>query len=107
MPLFMVDYASLGNHVREEKLLDCLDLLEIMADGRFIFELCSQEGKLQYMLPAYKSIYPDLARLDPVYGQLYSMLLSEENGVLRYGERFYEEFNQKSADMLNALMQPE
>ena len=95
MPLFMVDYASLGNHVREEKLLDCMDLLEIMADGRFIFELCSQEGKLQYMLPACKSVYHDLARLDPLYG------------VLRYGKRFYEEFYKKSDDMLNAMMKPE
>ena len=43
MPLFMADYASLGNHVREEKLLDCLDLLEIMTDKEFIFELCMQE----------------------------------------------------------------
>lgn len=90
MPLFMVDYASLGNHVREEKLLDCLDLLEIMADRSFIFNLCAQEGKLQYMLPARKSVYPDLARLDPLYDQLYRMLLPEENGVLRYGKRFYQ-----------------
>ena len=27
MPLFMVDFASLGRDVHEEKLLDCLDLL--------------------------------------------------------------------------------
>ena len=41
MPLFMVDYASLSNNVREEKLLDCLDLLEIMTDKEFIFDLAS------------------------------------------------------------------
>ena len=35
----MVDFASLGQNVREEKLLDCLDLLEIMADPQFIYEL--------------------------------------------------------------------
>ena len=49
----------------------------------------------QYMLPACKSVYHDLARLDPLYDQLYRMLLSEENGVLRYGKRFYEEFSKK------------
>ena len=104
MPLFMVDYASLGNHVREEKLLDCLDLLEIMADGRFVFELCAQDGKLQYMLPACKSIYSDLSILDPLYSQLYKMLLPVENGVFRYGTRFYEDFYKNSDDLLHALM---
>ena len=103
MPLFMVDYASLGNHVREEKLLDCLDLLEIMTDRSFIRDLCAQEGKLQYMLPALKSVYSDLAELDPLYGRLYEMLLPEENGVFRYGARFYEEFYQNSDDLLNEL----
>ena len=107
MPLFMVDYASLGNNVREEKLLDCLDLLEIMADRRFAFDLCAQEGKLQYMLPACKSVYPDLAGLDPLYGELFKMLLSEENGVISYGARFYEEFYKNSDDLLNVLMKPE
>ena len=107
MPLFMVDYASLGNHVREEKLLDCLDLLEIMADSRFVYDLCAQEGKLQYMLPALKSVYPALAELDPLYRRLYEMLLPEENGVFRYGARFYEEFYQKSGDLLEELKKPE
>ena len=107
MPLVRVDYASLGTSVREEKLLDCLDLLEIMTDRRFVFELCAQEGKLQYMLPACKSVYPDLAALDPLYGQLYTMLLPEENGVFRYGARFYEAFYKNSDDLLNALMKPE
>ena len=105
MPLFMVDYASLGNHVREEKLLDCLDLLEIMADGQFIYDLCAPEGKLQYMLPACKSVYRQLAQLDPLYDQLYEMLLPEENGVFRYGAHFYEDFYRKSDDLLKSLME--
>lgn len=105
MPLFMVDYASLGNQVREEKLLDCLDLLEIMAEGQFIYDLCAPEGKLQYMLPACKSVYRRLARLDPLYDQLYEMLLPEENGVFRYGARFYEDFYRKSDDLLRSLME--
>ena len=105
MPLFMVDYASLGNHVQEEKLLDCLDLLEIMADPHFSFALCMQEGKLQYMLPACKSVYPRLAAFDPLYDRFYEMLLPEENGVFRYGTQFYEDFYNISDGMLKKLME--
>ncbi len=105
MPLFMVDYASLGNHVKEEKLLDCLDLLEIMADPEFAFALCLQEGKLQYMLPACRSVYPRLAAYDPLYDQLYETLLPEENGVFRYGPQFYEDFYDISDDLLAKLME--
>ena len=105
MPLFMVDYASLGNNVREEKLLDCLDLLEILADSQFIYDLCAPEGKLQYMLPACKSVYQRLAEMDPLYDQLYEMLLPEENGVFRYGISFYEDFYKKSDAMLKSLME--
>ncbi len=105
MPLFMVDYASMGNHVQKEKLLDCLDLLEIMADPQFLYALCMQEGKLQYMLPSCKSVYPRLATSDPLYNQLYDMLLPEENGVFRYGPQFYEDFYNISDDMLKKLME--
>ncbi len=104
MPLFMVDYASLGNNVREEKLLDCLDLLEIMTDEEFIYELCMQEGSLQYMLPSRMSVYQRLAESDPVYDQLYKLLVSEENGMFRYGNTFYEEFYKKSDAFLESLM---
>ena len=103
MPLFMVDYASLSNNVREEKLLDCLDLLEIMTDKEFIFDLCVQEGRLQYMLPPCMSVYGRLAEMDPVYDQLYQQLLPEENGVFRYKKSFYEEFYRKSDELLESL----
>ena len=104
MPLFMVDYASLGKHARGEKLLDCLDLLEIMTDEEFIFELCMQEGRLQYMLPPCMRVYGRLAEMDPIYDQLYQLLLPEENGVFRYGKSFYEDFYRKSDEILEALM---
>ena len=104
MPLFMGDYASLGNHVREDKLLDCLDLLEIMTDQEFIFNLCLPDGKLQYMLPPCRSVYPRLAEIDPIYDQLYRQLLPEENGVFRYGKSFYEDFYQKSDKLLESLV---
>ena len=104
MPLFMVDFVSLGRNVREEKLLDCLDLLEIMADQAFIYDMCTAEGQLQYMLPACKSVYPELAKLDPLYDQFLNMLLPEENGVFRYGAHFYEDFYQRSAAIFDQLM---
>ena len=103
MPLFQVDYASLSHHVKEEKMLDCLDLLEIMTDKEFIYGLCMQEGRLTYMLPPSMSVYGRLAEADPIYKQLYEMLLSEENGVFRYGETFYEEFYNKSDVLLQSL----
>ena len=103
MPLFMADFASLGMHVQEEKLLDCLDLLEIMTDPQFIYDLCVQEGQLQYMLPALKSVYAELGKLDPLYHTLFRMLLSEENGVFRYGVRFYEDFYNRSDALMNSL----
>ncbi len=89
--------------MREEKLLDCLDLLEIMADPQFIYNLCVQEGKLQYMLPARKSVYAGLSGLDPLYNTLFGMLLSEENGVFRYGARFYEDFYSRGNALLDSL----
>ena len=105
MPLFMVDYASIGNHVAEEKMLDCLDLIEIMSDPEFIYKLCTANGEIQYMLPACRSVYPRLAELDPLYDSFYEMLAKDENGVFRYGAAFYEEFYEKSDALLERLKQ--
>ena len=104
MPLFMVDFASLGRNLRGEKLLDCLDLMEIMTDEDFIYELCTSGGELQYMLPADKRVYPRLAKWDSLYHRLYEMLLSEDNGVFRYGKKFYEDFYVRSDGLLQMLL---
>ena len=106
MPLFMVDYLAMGGGVSPEKLLDCLDLMEIAADESFVCEVCTEGGRLQYMLPANRNVYPRLAALDPLYEQFFRMLDSEENGVFRYGARFYEEFDQKSSRLLEMLDAP-
>lgn len=104
IPLFMVDFASIGKNVREEKLLDCLDLLEILTDRQFLYDLCTKEGQqLQYMLPCSKSVYADLAKLDPLYDRFYELLLPEENGVFRYGPQFYEEFYKRSGELQEQL----
>ena len=100
----MVDFASIGKNVREEKLLDCLDLLEILTDRQFLYDLCTKEGQqLQYMLPCSKSVYADLAKLDPLYDRFYELLLPEENGVFRYGPQFYEEFYKRSGELQEQL----
>ena len=105
MPMFMADLISMGKNVREEKLLDCLDLIEIMVDPQFIYELCTQDGQLQYMLPADRRLYPMLAELDPIYQQFYSILDSDENGVIRYGTHFYEDFNQIGDELMQDLIE--
>ena len=105
MPMFMADLISMGKNIREEKLLDCLDLIEIMVDPQFIYELCTQDGQLQYMLPADRRLYPMLAELDPIYQQFYSILDSDENGVIRYGTHFYEDFNQIGDELMQDLIE--
>ncbi|MBO7372788.1 MAG: hypothetical protein J6U19_00930 [Oscillospiraceae bacterium] len=104
MPLFFCDMVSIGKHVREEKLLDCLDLLEIVTDEDFIYEICTMNGQLQYMLPANRNLYPRLAKLDPLYQQFFRLLNSDENSPFRYGAAFYEDFDRGAGDMLKNLV---
>lgn len=86
-----------------EKLLDCLDLMEIMADSDFIYDLCTTGGKLQYMLPADASVYPRLAQLDPIYDEFYQIASNEDNGVLRFGKHFFTEYPKKRAELQHIL----
>ena len=103
MPLMMTDLVSLGTDIDTEKLLDCLDMMEIMADSRFIYDLCTTNGKLQYMLPADMSVYPQLARLDPIYEEFFQIANNEDNGILRFGKHFYTNYLQKEAELLRIL----
>ncbi len=103
MPLFMIDYLALGIHPRGEKLLDCLDLMELSVDGEFIYDQCTEGGKLQYMLPVNRSVYPRLAEWDPVYRRFFEILSSDENSVFRYGPDFYEDFYRRNDEMLALL----
>ena len=103
MPLFMTDFISMGYSTSGEKLLDCLDIMEIVTDSSFIRELCTGENGLEYMLPADKTLYPVFAEADPVYEQLYDMVSDENNGILRYGSNFYEEFDLRKAYLLDLV----
>ena len=103
MPLFMTDCLAMGARVRGEKLLDCADLIELAAGEDLLFDFCAGDGRPLYFLPANKRAYPRLAALDPLYGDFLRRLDSEENGVFRYGPRFYEEFRSESEALMRAL----
>ena len=103
MPLFMTDFISMGQSTSGEKLLDCLDIMEIVTDSSFVRDLCTGENGLEYMLPADKTLYPIFAEVDPVYEQLYDLVSDENNGILRYGSNFYEEFDLRKAILLSVV----
>ena len=98
-PRFMVDYISAGKNVTDEKRQDCLDLMKLMADEQFQWDLCTLDGRLQYLLTANRQVFRRLAESDPVYAHLFGLLESDKNGVLRYSKRFYEDFY-KHGDIL-------
>ena len=102
-PRFLADFISVGKQMPEEKLQDCLDLINILISEQFVYETCIPEGDLLYMLPADMIVFRRLSQMDAVYAHLYSQLDSEENGVLRYGKRFYENFYARR-DMLLQLL---
>ena len=101
--LFMVDYVSLGRHIPDEKLQDCLTLMKIMVDEEFTYDVCTSDGRLQYLLPANMRLFPRLAAFDPLYDHLYGMLDAGDNGILRYGRLYYEDFNKQEELLLRLL----
>ena len=105
MPLFPVDLASLGKNVSGTKLLDCLDLMEIVSNSEFIYDICFSNGKLQYMLPTDQTLYPRLAEADPIYNDFFEFLSNEYNGVLRFGRHYYEIFPEREKQILEMLGQ--
>ena len=102
-PRFLADFISIGKQTAEEKLQDCLDLIDILISEQFIYEICRPEGDLLYMLPADMNVFRRLSQMDAVYEHLYGQLDSEENGVLRYGKRFYENFYTRRDILLQLL----
>ena len=104
IPLFLTDYISMGNHVHQEKMLDCLDLMEIISSEDFLYELCVENGNLQYMLPANRKVYSRLAEKDPIYNRFYEMVSNEDNCVFRYGAHFYESFNKTNDELIQWLL---
>lgn len=102
--LFMTDLVSLGRNIDADKINDCLDLMKLMSATKFIYELSTEDGKVQYMLPANKKVYPLLAKLDPIYNDFYKMLDNDLNGIIRYSKHFYERFYQTSDEILKTIV---
>ena len=103
VPLYPVDLASLGRDVSGDKLLDCLDLMEIISNSDFIYDICCVDGKLQYMLPTDQTLYPRLAEIDPIYNDFFEFISDENNGILRFGKHFYEIFPEREKKILEIL----
>ncbi len=88
--LYYVDFISIGKNVKEEKLLDCLDLAEILCSEEFIYDLCAPEGKPNYMCPSHKALYPRLAKLDEIYNNFLDIVSDPNNSAIRFKTNFYE-----------------
>ena len=98
-----VNMIALGRDVREEKLLDCMDMMEIIASPEFEHALCRQGGRLNYMLPANEQAYPSLIEEDPIYTQLLEIAASPNNFAFRSGEDYYDTTEQMSDQLLQLL----
>ena len=103
LPFQYVNYVSVGSRSDGDRLLDCLDLIEMIADSGFFLDYCTFNGQMRYLLPANRNLYTRLCALDGLYEQLYVIASDENNCVLRYGQQFYEEFPQKSAELRSLL----
>ena len=101
--LFMSDFASVGKNAAEDKVQDCLDLIRIMADEEFVYDVCTRDGELQYFLPANRNTFQRLAWQDPLYDELFRIIESGENGLLLYNKYFYEKFTLQKDVLLQFL----
>lgn len=103
IPLFSTDVLSIGANVREDKLLDCIDLIEIITDADFEYDLCAPEGELHYMLPANERVYHRLMEKDSIYRQLLDIVANDENCVFRFAKSYYEKLPGMERALLAAL----
>jgi hypothetical protein len=103
LPFQYVNYVSIVSGSSGERLLDCLDIIEIITEEGFFTDYCTANGQLRYLLPANMRLYAGLTAINNLYAQLYSIVSYENNCVLRYGKHFYEEFPRKTAE-LHALL---
>ena len=57
--------------------------MQILAGEKFVRDVCTLDGQLQYFLPANERVFPHLAEFDPLYERLYGLLAPGTNGLLR------------------------
>jgi len=101
--IYYVDFVSVGKNVKEEKLLDCLDIMEIICSPDFIYDICTPNGKPSYMCPALKSLYPKLAKLGAFYNELYNVVKDENNCTVRFKGDYYSTLAIFTKQILDAL----
>lgn len=95
--------VALGIDAREETLLDCIDLMEILSSPDYEQTLCWQDGALNYMLPANRDAYPPLIAQDPLYTQLLEVAASPNNVAFRAGAAYYEQMEQLNDTLLKRM----
>ena len=95
LPFQYVNYISVGSRTDVERLLDCLDLIEIITERSFFIDYCTSKGQIRYLLSANKDLYAELIERDSLYAQLYDIISSENNCVLRYGKHFMRSSQRK------------
>lgn len=101
--LYYVDFVSVGKNVREEKLLDCLDIMEIICSGEFIYDICVPNGKPSFMCPPLNSLYPKLSKLSSVYDNLYDIVKDPNNSAVRYKTNYYDIVAQLTEEIFKAV----
>lgn len=103
VPLFSTDVLSVGKNTEAEKLLDCIDLIEIMTDPEFEYSICAPDGNLSYMLPANEASYKKLIEKDTVYKTLFDTVSREDNCVFRFSKDYYELLPKLENSLMDAL----
>jgi len=103
VPLFPTDVLSLGRRPTGAKLLDCIDLIELIVSAPFQQDICAPAGHLSYMLPANRKAYPGLIAADPLYKRLLEIVSDPDNCVMRFNKGYYEQFPAMEQALLKAL----
>ena len=103
VPFCYVNYISIGEGASEEKIPDCIAMLELLSKDMFIRTFAEAEGKMRYILPAREGMYAELIQRDALYEPLYEIASDRNNCVLRCGRDFYEVFPKKFGRLYEQL----
>ena len=101
--LMYVNVISLGSNVNADRLLDCMDIIEMMTTSDFEYMLCCPDGKPNYLLPANMKSYDKLIKADALYSQLYDIAADERNFTFRT-KNYYETVANIKNELLRMLL---
>lgn len=89
IPLFYVDLVAANSSLSDdpEKQELALELINVMTDSKLMSSIIGGTGEedCQYILPAKKSCYTDLAERYPIYSQLQNVTGKSGNHIFRMG----------------------